>query len=117
MLDHLKKLGVLKALARNAVPENHNVFGFHAMRDGSPVMFGVTLYIMTYHNKDPAIGSSDGPKLHHNIMGSKSRLSLKTVPVNEALSTPLSASFLTKTSTGLLTDLDMNEKKERLFLN
>ena len=82
MLDHLKTLNVLEPMLRHTVPIGHNVRGLHAFRDGSPSVFGTVLYVISYHPKDPKV-------LHYNVLGSKSKLSLKTVLVNESLSTPL----------------------------
>ena len=54
--------------------------------------------------------------MHYNIIGSKSRLSIKTVPVNESLSTPLSISFLTQAAKAFKPHWDLNEKADMLFL-
>ena len=74
MLDHLKTLNVLEPMLRHTVPIEHNVKGLHAFRDGSPCVIGTVPYVISYHPKDPKV-------VHYNVLGSKSKLSLKTVPV------------------------------------
>ena len=108
MLDHLKTLNILEPMMRHTVPVGHNVKGLHAFRDGSPNAFGTVLYVISYHPEDPEV-------LYYNILGSKSKLSLKTVPVNESLSTPLSLSFLTKAATALKPYISRYEKEDLLF--
>ena len=97
-------------MLRHALPESHKARGLHAFRDGSPTVFGTTLYVISYHPDKPKI-------LHYNVLGSKSKLSLKTVPVNESLSTPLSFSFLTKAATALKPYFGPHEREDLLFVS
>ena len=68
ILEQLQGLGILQSIVRNSVLEGHNVAGLHGFRDGSTTCFGTTLYVMTSQGKNP--------KIHYNIIGSKSRLSI-----------------------------------------
>ena len=101
MLAHLKKLGVLEGMARNSVPEDHNVAGIHSIRNCSPIIHGAALHLMSNANNHPKLKTLDGPTLHHNIIGLESRLSFKSVATNQALLAPLSTAFMYPALTAL----------------